>query len=1361
MTPQRAPVRALRPRKQSTKSTIMYDLCVNVDPSEFLNVRQAAQRLGIHENTVRNWVRQGLLSDARLPGSRFLRLRADEVERLTAHRGASMPSLQTERKAVNPELVSANQLKQWSATRARDAQENFPELVRRLLVETPGISNISVRSGDGVSLGGCDGLADSQGTAFLPAGHLIFEFGVGQNPKGKATDDYNKRISETPSDKSFVFMTPLRWAGGPAWAEARRAEGHFADVRVLDADDLEGWLRAAPGTHHWLSEHLGLRPRDAVTIDAWWANFSKSTAPLLPVELFTAGRSVQVDLLIERLAGEPQLTVVQSEWIRDGLAFIFAALHARDGSRGLPPAIVVSDADVWGRIIEQPGTAVLIPDFEGADVGSALDKGHQVICVIDRTVATRRDPDIALPRLDRRAAAEAIQSTGADMREADRLAILGRRSLPALVRRLSRDPRINRPAWATPPAANMLARLVLVGAWTSSEEDKAAVEKLTGQPWSSIEQTALSVSTSNDPVLRKVGDNWSFASPEEAFLMLRDSLTAEAVDRWRVEAQTILLEPDPILNLGPQSNITAHLEGVRHPCSGTLKHGLAQGLALMGAMGAATVLDHGQTLSDVASWTIQRVLESANQDSTGRLWHQMADILPLLAEAAPDAFLNIVEDDLDNPEPVLVKLFQEARDNSPLGPSSPHPHLLWALETVCWAEQHLIEGTRALARLAAVDPGGKLGNRPSASLASVLCGWARHTSGPLEVRLQALDIAYVVSETVGWRLIFDLWPSRHRWVSSPAVPRIRDDWRPDGSPVLMAEWVTFTRELVDRAIKHSNLIPERLVQLVEGLATVPPGDADRIIEFLEAEVPSELDEDGRLLVWEKLRSLIARHQRGAGTDWAMSADVCARLTELATQLEPQANPERFAYLFDWRPGLATIEETNHETYAAKLNEMRGDAIRSILDSPHAVDDITRLAQRANVPSQLGMKLAEYNEIDLPQVISWFEAENPALREAADHWVRRKMERSGPVWLSEALKTPGLSSDARQAVIRNVPARADFWEALSKSPIPTDEDDYWSGAPIDLVALPDTDTALAMLVTHGRAWSAVAVAANALEYALEYGPWRGETESEDTIATDTVINLLDQAVQQEPLEGDISHGTGYYVGRLLDYLNAAGAPDEQIVRLEFAFFRLLEHDRTPTALNRAMAAQPDIFVDMVKYAYRGETEPRRERNDATQRMAAQAWTVLNGWKGFPGQEDNNGINATVMSDWVRAARLKLSEADRADIGDELIGQTFAHCPVGADGIWPAEPVRDLIETIGSRELERGVALGRFNGRGVTSRGIYEGGRQEWDLAQEYREWSRGVHAKWPRTSRILRDLADSYERDARRHDLRAELHADEY
>lgn len=49
---------------------------------EFLNVRETAQQLGVHENTVRNWEERGVLRGIKLPGSGFRRFPRKEVERM-------------------------------------------------------------------------------------------------------------------------------------------------------------------------------------------------------------------------------------------------------------------------------------------------------------------------------------------------------------------------------------------------------------------------------------------------------------------------------------------------------------------------------------------------------------------------------------------------------------------------------------------------------------------------------------------------------------------------------------------------------------------------------------------------------------------------------------------------------------------------------------------------------------------------------------------------------------------------------------------------------------------------------------------------------------------------------------------------------------------------------------------------------------------------------------------------------------------------------------------------------------------------------------------------------------------------------
>jgi excisionase family DNA binding protein len=47
-----------------------------------LSVRETARRLGVHENTIRNWEAKGLLRATRLPASGYRRFDAAEVDRM-------------------------------------------------------------------------------------------------------------------------------------------------------------------------------------------------------------------------------------------------------------------------------------------------------------------------------------------------------------------------------------------------------------------------------------------------------------------------------------------------------------------------------------------------------------------------------------------------------------------------------------------------------------------------------------------------------------------------------------------------------------------------------------------------------------------------------------------------------------------------------------------------------------------------------------------------------------------------------------------------------------------------------------------------------------------------------------------------------------------------------------------------------------------------------------------------------------------------------------------------------------------------------------------------------------------------------
>ncbi|HEY6729621.1 MAG TPA: helix-turn-helix domain-containing protein [Solirubrobacterales bacterium] len=1320
------------------------------DSPEILNVRETARRLGVHENTIRNWAKTGVLQSAKIPGSRVLRFNAADVDRLARNRGASTASMEEERRTIGPELVDATQLHHWAST--KEAQHVFPELMRRLIAATPGLTNVSIRAGEGVAAPGWDGHAESTGTTFLPAGNLYFEFGVSAQPGKKASEDFQKRreqpLGAIPQEAIFVFATPRRWTTAEKWESEKKEDGFFADVRVLDADVLEGWLQQTPAVHHWISERLGRRPRDAATLEQWWSRFREKTAPPLPSDLFLTGRHEEEEKLRDFLAGPPGTVAVQAAWREDALSFINAVVQ-RLAQEGEPvaPLLLVWHPEVWDRVAVEPGAMILVPLFEDPALDLAHNAGHQVVIPVGGDQLPRAE-HIRLLRPARQGAMEALEEAGVDSDRAYQLAALARRSMPALVRTLARDPLVAQPQWSRPPEASVIAPLMLVGAWSPSREDLSIVSKVVGREWPEIEQALLQWRRSDDPPFIQTGKQWHLASPAESFLLLHPSLTSDVLDRWHEASKEILLEADPRLELKQDDRPMASLLGKVRTYSSILRGGFAQGLAIAGAAGDVQLSD-GESASDHARIAVREILREANEDPSGKTWASLADELPLLAEAAPQDFLDAVHLDLDRDEPLLRSMFQDKDQDSALFGSSAHTGLLWALENLCWNSDYLLDATRALARLDEVDPGGRLANRPLNSLSEVLVGWIRHTAAPLSRKVEAVEqIAETKSlSDVGWRLIMALWPSHHGVSSPPHSPRFRD-WKPESRGVPISEWVEYIGNLVRFGISLAEDDAVRWAELMEHLYSLPPDQRSHLLEAFEEFISgASLDPSDQLILWERLDREIARHRRFPDAEWSMGDDPLNRLEQLAKGLEPKADTSRYAYLFDWDPDLQGFQSRTEEGYAEELSARRRAAVEEVL-ADDSLDQLRILAERSEVPMYLGLTIGEIAPEDF-DLVPWLDANNDKLREVAANWAGARLEKEGVKWLQEVLARPDMKEQERRiAVARVAPATAEVWDLLAEVD-PELSEAYWQKVNPWRVGRDDTERAVQELLKAKRPWAAV----DLLNAALH-----NRKQDKKVLPHEVFEKVLDAALTSSGDETP-SQSPGYEIGKLLDYLEEAGYSAENLLRYEYGFFRLLDRYRQPKALYRQMRESPDLFVQLVARVYRGRSEDRRNLTKEEQELAEHAWWVLQGWRDVPGRQDDGTVDGGHLATWVDKARLAFAELDRADIGDEMIGRLLSASPEGSDEVWPSEPVRELIERVGSTSIETGIEVGVFNARGVTSRSPYEGGKQERELAETYRRWAKETQGKWPRTTRVLRSIAESYERDAKRHDVRAEITGD--
>jgi hypothetical protein len=254
-----------------------------------------------------------------------------------------------------------------------------------------------------------------------------------------------------------------------------------------------------------------------------------------------------------------------------------------------------------------------------------------------------------------------------------------------------------------------------------------------------------------------------------------------------------------------------------------------------------------------------------------------------------------------------------------------------------------------------------------------------------------------------------------------------------------------------------------------------------------------------------------------------------------------------------------------------------------------------------------------------------------------------------------------------------------------------------------------------------------------------------------------------------LKGEEPDGTlldSYYIGEAVEKLEASGEIDkERLVRLEFGLVPALGHEGEQHAksLYSAILSDPKLFTEIlcIRYPPAKGTDEEISASESQKAAAQIAWRVLHHCRRLPGTQLDGGIDPLSFVKFIDETRELCREADRLVVYDTTMGQILARSPAGADGVWPFEPAREVLNRPEVEDMRRGFQTGAFNKRGVTTRSPNEGGNQERSLATAYRNYARALQHSHVYLAATLEELARSYESDGVREDLGAKLRQDGY
>ncbi len=1265
--------------------------------------------------------------------------------------------------------IDVTDLDHWAAR--RDGQGSIPELLSKLVRAGYGAdAELRFPSDEAVQLSGWDGTTTvAAGNEYVPAGTTGWEIGTQRNDiKGKADKDYKKRTDDPlgldRANSTFLFVTPRSWSTKEEWLKERRAEGKWKEVCALEATDLVHWIEQYPAVGQWLAVMIGKRPPGLRQLSEAWDEWSLAAQYPLSRDLILAGRDNEAARILSWLRGSGGLLSVQAESPDEALAFLHAAIQElpQEYAAHYDARCLVADTTEAARALGDSSSPLIIV-LEGGETGLAArlaQRGHYVYLAYGSDIGTPADV-MRLERPPRLEVEYALTAMGFEEAKARKLAQDSARSL-AVLRRLTALAPESTASWGGgEPSRGMIAAL-LAGAWDeSSDGDKSIVAKLAGEKYETAVAALTPVISRLDGIVRKAGDSWKIASPRDAWFQLAHYISASDFTAFEAAIMEVLTAPDPRFEIEPDERWLASSKGIHPTYSGALRQGLCETLILFSLFGkqVRTVSSPDAHVDHV----VRRLLENADE----KRWWTMSRDYQLLAEAAPQVFLDMVETNLDAAQPSLSVLFEE--EGGMFG-GEHLSSLLWALESLAWDQRLLGQVTMILAKLDALDPGdGRWANRPKKSLRQIFLLWMPQTSAPLMTRLRVLDRLLKNSDQriadVGWRLTLSIFPQSYDTSDYSPHPRWRDFSEREPEQVTDALIWQGAEELSNRILAHVGASPRRWSQLIDILANFAPPRRAEIIARL-AQVTTGINEPTEWTkLWGELREIIHRHRELSDAVWAMQSDEVDKLERIYDHLEPPDPFVRIAWLFDGSANLPKPTPKDpkdddgfrrawdvDEKEAARL---RVEAVRAIL-AQYGTAGIFKLGQAVQIPYLVGVAVGQLTGEDdvkhqvLEQALTGAEAIEWTIGDAV---VRAVFEELGESWAASLLMKAAARGWSNEAIVRflhALPARAWTWQKAAESGQQI-EALYWKTFKAPFVDDEgDLLVAIDKLIGAGRATHAVKLVGRS------FGK---------NVAHDVLARILVAAAKEPWAEADVVNDIQmfrHYVIEILKRVDQDGDKFEnEVATAEWAFLPMFRFSGRPThALHKRLASSPAFFVEVLSALYKpskdsGIEEPPPADIDRARAIASHAHELLRTWRRVPGLRDDQSVDAAALEAWVSEARSLSGQVGRTAIGDQQIGQMLSGAPVDPDGAWPIIAVREVIENTRSRELERGLLVGVLNGRGVTSRGMTDGGEQERDLVARYQRYAEAVAFEWHRTAAVLSQIAKHYENQALRFDDDAE------
>lgn len=858
----------------------------------------------------------------------------------------------------------------------------------------------------------------------------------------------------------------------------------------------------------------------------------------------------------------------------------------------------------------------------------------------------------------------------------------------------------------------IIKTVILFGGWDENNKyDTEIISEYIGQPYNDWINILRTLIKGNNGIIEYKNNVWRVADRISKIKSYASNYYSNEINSFMTLVIRILSERNTKFDLLSNQRSMAQFYNKGVCFSKIIRKSVAESLLIVYAY-KTNFINCKSDANNLALLVVRNVLNSNNWE----VWAGLEDLLPLLAEAAPEEFLNQIDDKLRKNTELIWKLLNEKETD--IISHNYSVDFYSSLQLIAWDNRNFMTACMLLLKIAQFD------TMAIKQIADIILPWYPQTRASFEDRFILVKNVLKENPKLGWELLMYLMPGAITTASPSYKPSVINKVNDDFVFNDEEYWQQIT-EYLNLAILNSKINTQKLCDLIDLLDILPKNLFAKIVSKLSNSKVIGLNEKRRYIVWDYLENIIIKNKRH--TKSSIPKELIHELEVLSSLLKPTnilVEAKRYFkknqhLLIGNRKKSEDILLQKQLEFAKKIVSYDFDIV---IDFVLSIDD----------SRHFGAILLQIDRSNLfeEDILACLESTKQKLVEFAKGYVYKKFNQCGYDWVN-ILKIESWGSRKQLNFLIELPCDQKSFMFVEKV-MGNKYLYYWRKVDIRYVEeVEELNYAIDKLSKVNRSEEVIDLVGTKLyrNENLEYNE-------------EIVIKNLHKLVRNQ---NKLTQLDTYDIKRIIVNLQKRNIPSAELVQLEWEYLILLDGDEgSPVKLAKMMSEDPNLYLNFLTMVYKPHSMSHNPQK-VDEKIATNAYRLLFRWNIVPGIIDGK-INKQKLNQWYQEMKVICAKEDRLEVGLYNFGCVLFHSPNDQSGFWIDKNVAEILNEDEAVEIRKGFSNEAFNSVGTIN---YEPTGSSYDkIALAYEEKADITKKEgFFRLAKTLMELSDTFKRSA--------------